>query len=133
MKQLRNKVISLFPHGSADNLYYEYHDNEGRKKQKSTGIKSSRAGKKQAWRLVPEFEKRLKEKEITLKIGGSTVNALSKAAYKPEMGAREIRRILADRLEYPLVESIVCGKINNGQTLKVTYDGKKKLCKFEVI
>ena len=61
MKQLRNKVISLFPHGSADNLYYEYHDNEGRKKQKSTGIKSSRAGKKQAWRLVPEFEKRLKE------------------------------------------------------------------------
>ncbi len=82
---------------------------------------------------LSEFKKRLKEKEITLKIGGSTINALSKAAYKPEMGAREIRRVLADRLEHPLVESIVRGKINNGQTLKVTYDGKKKICKFEVI
>jgi integrase len=61
MKQLRNKVISVFPHGSADNLYFEYHDNEGKKRQKSTGIKSSSAGKKQAWRLVPKFENRLKE------------------------------------------------------------------------
>lgn len=61
MKQPKNKVISVFPHGSADNLYYEYHDNEGKKRQKSTGIKNSSAGKKQAWRLAPEFEKRLKE------------------------------------------------------------------------
>lgn len=82
---------------------------------------------------LSEFETRLVEKEITLKIGGSTINALAKAAYKPAMGAREIRRVLANQLEYPLVESIVSGKVKNGQTLKVSYDGKEKVCEFEVI
>ncbi len=79
---------------------------------------------------IVEFQNRLNEKNITLKVGGSVINSLAKASYKPEMGAREVRRVLADRLENPLVEAIVSGKISENQTLKVSYDGKKKECEF---
>ncbi len=77
-----------------------------------------------------DFQGRLKEKRITLKVGGSTINALAKASYHPESGARQIRRVLADRLENHLVEAILAGQVHDGDTVKVVYDGKKKSCSF---
>ncbi len=79
---------------------------------------------------IAEFQKRLDEKKISLKIGGSVINSLAKASYNPEMGAREVRRVIADRLENPLVEALVNGDISESQTLKVSYDSKKKTCTF---
>ena len=81
---------------------------------------------------IAEFQKRLNEKNITLKVGGSVINSLAKASYKPDMGAREVRRVLADTLENPLVEGLVMGEITENQSLKVGYDGKQKMCTFTV-
>lgn len=80
---------------------------------------------------LAEFKERLKEKSITLTVGGSVVNALAKAAYKPEAGAREVRRILAQRVEHPLVEALIEGTIKEGETVRAKYDTKEKLCTFE--
>lgn len=83
---------------------------------------------------LAEFQTRLtEEKNITLNVGGSTINALAKQAYKPEMGAREVRRVLADQLENPLVEALVAGEIGENQSVKVAYDGKAKACTFAVM
>lgn len=82
---------------------------------------------------LKEFQDRLKDKNIKLKVGGSTINALAKEAYKPEFGAREVRRVLADHLENPLVEALVSGQISENSTVKVTHDGAKKVCVFEKI
>jgi ATP-dependent Clp protease ATP-binding subunit ClpC len=79
---------------------------------------------------LEEFQKRLQGKNITLKIGGSVINALAKAAYHPENGAREVRRVLAERVEHPLVEALINGDFSEGETLKVSYDAKAKACTF---
>ncbi len=79
---------------------------------------------------VEEFQSRLAEKEIVIKVGGSTLNALAKASYKPEFGAREIRRVLQEKLENPLVEALVSGDIHENMTYHVGYDGKIEKCTF---
>ncbi len=82
---------------------------------------------------IAEFQERLKEKNITLQVGGSAINSLAKASYHPESGARQVRRVLADKLEHPLAEGILNGTIKSGATLKVSYDGKSELCSFSKI
>ena len=64
-----------------------------------------------------EFESRLAEKDVYLKIGGNVINTLSKMAYCPENGAREVRRVLATRLEHPLIELLATEKMSPPATL----------------
>lgn len=70
MNTNKNKVISIFPRGSAKKLYFEFFNSNGEKKQKSTGLKDTKANRAKAWKLVPEFEKRLEaeanNKEVVL-------------------------------------------------------------------
>ena len=82
---------------------------------------------------IAELEERLKEKEIYLKTSGSVINTLAKIAYKPEYGAREVRRVISERVEMPLVESLVSGKIKHNSTLRTSYDKKNEVCEFEEI
>ncbi len=80
---------------------------------------------------VAELQDRLHEREITIRVGGSAINALAKLAYKPEFGAREVRRVVSEKIEMPLVEELIAGKVTHGDTLQVTYDSKKKKCEFK--
>ncbi len=80
-----------------------------------------------------EFQTRLEEKKIKLKVGGNVVNSLAKISYNPETGAREVRRTLADKVENPLVEGLLEGEIKENSLVKVSYDAKIKKCKFEMV
>ncbi len=64
MNENINKVISVFPHGSAKKLYFEFFDNGGKRKQKSTKLKDTKANRKTAWKLVPAFEQKLLEEAL---------------------------------------------------------------------
>lgn len=56
-----NKVTSVFCHGSAKNLYFEFFDNTGKKKQKSIGIKDTKTNRVKAMKeIAPLFEERLR-------------------------------------------------------------------------
>lgn len=80
-----------------------------------------------------EFQIRLDEKNIKLKIGGNVVNSLAKISYNPETGAREVRRILTDKVENPLVEALLDGTIKEESVVKVSYDTGTKKCKFVAV
>jgi len=82
---------------------------------------------------IAEFSERLKTKGMALKVGGSTLNALAKAAYKPEFGAREVRRVIQDRLENPLVEGLVNGTLKQDTTYQVGHDTKESICTFKAV
>jgi ATP-dependent Clp protease ATP-binding subunit ClpC len=82
---------------------------------------------------LAEFTERLKDKGISLKVGGGTLNALAKASYKPEFGAREVRRVLQDRLENPLVEGLVNGELKENTTYQVGHDAKAGVCTFKAV
>lgn len=79
---------------------------------------------------IQEFQKRLNDKKIKLQIGGSVINALAKVSYNPEFGAREVRRVLADRVETPLAEAIIAGEISDNNEYIMSHDAKKKVCTF---
>lgn len=62
MKKQINKVTSVFTHGSAKRLYFEFFDSTGKKKQKSTGLPDTPTNRRKAEReLIPIFQKRLEE------------------------------------------------------------------------
>ncbi len=79
---------------------------------------------------IKELQERLKEKNITLSVGGSVINSLAKASYHPESGARQVRRVLSDKLENPLAEALLEMKTKNGADLKVGYDTMQNVCTF---
>jgi len=81
---------------------------------------------------IAELQKRLREKNITLKIGGSDINSLAKSAYNPEFGAREVRRVIADRIESPLADDMIAGKIRENSVYKVSCK-KDKACEFTLL
>lgn len=79
---------------------------------------------------LADFQKRLVDKKIDLRISGSVINSLAKAAYNPEFGAREVRRVLADHLENPLAEAMIAGDVVNEKNYVVKHDAKKSICLF---
>lgn len=79
---------------------------------------------------VGQLQKRLDDKHITLKLSGSTINSLTKDSYDTDSGARQVRRVLQQKLEYPLVEALLSGTIAEHQSLKVSYDTMTKKCSF---
>ena len=65
----RNKVISVFKNASAGNLYIEFYDNLGKKKQKSTGLKANAKNRKYVYQVVvPAFEQELENRSKPQKI-----------------------------------------------------------------
>lgn len=82
---------------------------------------------------ISEVEDRLAARGISFKVSGSTINALTKVAYRPEMGAREVRRVLMERVEDPLVEVLLNMDLDEGDRLKVTHNAKLGVCEFEKI
>ncbi len=82
---------------------------------------------------IQEFNERLKNKNILLKFGGSTINTLTKKSYKPEFGAREIRRVIQDTVEYPFIEAMVEGKIVEDKNYMVTFNKKENICEFKEV
>jgi ATP-dependent Clp protease ATP-binding subunit ClpA len=79
-----------------------------------------------------EFSARLKERNITLKPDSKIINALAKAAYNPDYGGREVRRVMAERLEHPIASALIDGTVKNDHSYKVSYDTKTEICVFEV-
>ncbi|MDD5693048.1 MAG: ATP-dependent Clp protease ATP-binding subunit [Patescibacteria group bacterium] len=62
----------------------------------------------------------LKERGYSIEIDDEAINYLIEAGYKPESGAREIRRVMQDRVESFLAKLILANKINKGETYKIT-------------
>jgi len=81
---------------------------------------------------INEFQERLNEKNITLHVESDALKALTKISYHPESGARQVRRVLADKLEHPLAEALLNSSIKSGNVIKVSYNQKKELCEFKV-
>jgi len=80
--------------------------------------------------VLIEMEKimqRTQNHNMVLEIEDSTVDFLIEVGYKPEYGARAIRRACERYIEDPLAEEILRGKIKPGQTINVAVDNKKVL------
>jgi ATP-dependent Clp protease ATP-binding subunit ClpC len=85
---------------------------------------------------LTELDERLKEKKITIETTPAAVELLAQLSYKPEYGARPVRRKIQDLIEDPLAERILDGEFKEGMQILIdrvkgkdefTFGEKKKV------
>lgn len=72
--------------------------------------------------LLQELNKRLKEKDIQVKITEELATALATGGYSPEFGARPLRRFIQEHIENYIASGLLSGEITRGQTVEITPD-----------
>ena len=68
---------------------------------------------------------RLKAKGISLTVPEAALDKLAKSANISEFGARPLKRLIQDKIEEPLAELIIAGKIKSGDTVEWSEDKLK--------
>ena len=87
---------------------------------------------KEIVKLQLERVKRLARGQgIELEFDPSLVDHLAEVGYRPEFGARELRRKIQTEVENPLAEALLEGRFTRGDRVLVRYDEKEGRVKFE--
>ncbi|MFM0502824.1 ATP-dependent Clp protease ATP-binding subunit [Paraburkholderia caffeinilytica] len=68
--------------------------------------------------------------DITLKIDESVIDHLAEAGYRPEFGARELKRQIRQELETRLAKEILGDAFKSGDSVEVSYDKENDEVKF---
>jgi ATP-dependent Clp protease ATP-binding subunit ClpB len=73
-----------------------------------------------------DIQKRLADRDITVKLTDESIRLIAKEAYSPIYGARPVKRYLQKYIETNLAERIIRGEIQDGQEVTIdTKDGKQ--------
>jgi ATP-dependent Clp protease ATP-binding subunit ClpC len=76
--------------------------------------------------MLKEIGKRVYEQmRITINVTSSAKKYLVDTGYDKKYGARPLRRALVTKVEDPLAEEILSGKVKAGDTVKISYSGKE--------
>lgn len=76
---------------------------------------------------LKEIEKTLQEKHIELKVSKSCIEYLARESYSEEYGARNVKRIIEEKISSVLVDEVLFGKIKDGGSVSVSYSEKTGL------
>ncbi len=74
---------------------------------------------------IQEVEKRLKHKKISLQVSDKAIDYFATTGYDLVFGARPLKRLIQNTLLNDLSLQIIEGKIQEGDDVKVDYDGKQ--------
>ncbi len=80
---------------------------------------------------IGEFAAQLKEKNVELTVTDAAMQWLADRGYSPEFGAREIARLIQDRVKKQFVDEVLFGKLKDGGTARVDVDGDDITMGFE--
>jgi ATP-dependent Clp protease ATP-binding subunit ClpB len=72
---------------------------------------------------LKRLNKLLQEKDIKIQVKDGAKTLLAKLGFNPLMGARPLNRVIQTRLQDPLAEEIIAGKIQPGDTVYVSASG----------
>lgn len=79
---------------------------------------------------LEQLNDRLKEKKISIEPTPKAIELLAKLSYKPEYGARPVRRKIQDLIEDPIAERILEGEFKEGSNIKIDRDGDSEKFSF---
>ena len=80
---------------------------------------------------MKDIERRLEEREITLKLTDSAENLIARESYDPAYGARPVKRFLQRHIETELAGEIIKGNIKDGDDVVIDSDGEKLIYRTE--
>ncbi|MCD6402415.1 ATP-dependent Clp protease ATP-binding subunit, partial [bacterium] len=69
--------------------------------------------------MLQKLEKNLREKDIEFIITEPLKEKIVELSYKPEFGAREMQRVIQDKIENVLAEALLSGKLRRGSRLEI--------------
>ncbi|CAA6812807.1 MAG: ATP-dependent Clp protease ATP-binding subunit ClpA [uncultured Sulfurovum sp.] len=72
-------------------------------------------------REIVKLNKQMEAKNIQIKLGKKARNYLAKEGYSDVYGAREIARVIDQKIKEALTDEILFGELREGGTVKVTY------------
>ncbi len=81
-------------------------------------------------KFIKELNNELKKKKIVVSISDSARDYISDEGYSLEMGARPLKRYIADNITNKLSDEILFGKLVNGGSVEVSFR-KKLILKFK--
>ena len=81
-------------------------------------------------KFIKELNNELKKKKITVSISDAAKNHIADEGYSPEMGARPLKRYIADNITNKLSDEILFGKLKDGGIVEVSFR-KKLILKFK--
>ena len=76
---------------------------------------------------LKEIGKTLQEKHIELKVSKSCIEYLAKESYSEEYGARNVKRIIEEKITSVLVDEVLFGKLVDGGKANISYSEKTGL------
>jgi len=76
-------------------------------------------------KMIRELEEQLKEKEIRIVATNAAKKYLAAEGYSKEMGARVMRRVIAEQIKTPLSEEVLFGKLKQGGVCTIDFKSKK--------
>jgi ATP-dependent Clp protease ATP-binding subunit ClpC len=74
---------------------------------------------------IDKVQKRLKTRNVTLKVSDAALQFLIDKGYEPTYGARPLRRAIERYLEDPVAEELIRGNLKSDSTVLVELDGDK--------
>jgi len=77
--------------------------------------------------MLADLAKNLKEKDIELTVSDAIKERIVELSYKPEFGAREMRRVIQDKVENKVAQALLSDKITKGNTIEINPDN------FEIV
>ena len=69
--------------------------------------------------MLESLAKNLEEKEIHLTITDALKEVIVNLSYKPEFGAREMRRVVQDKIENTVAQALLSDTIVKGDTIEI--------------
>ena len=78
-----------------------------------------------------EFKTQLKQKKIKLRINKTAKKWLAKNGYSRLFGAREVARLIQDKVKKHFVDEVLFGKLAKGGTAKVSVKNDELAVEFE--
>jgi ATP-dependent Clp protease ATP-binding subunit ClpC len=70
-------------------------------------------------KLIDGLSKRLQDKKIQLQITAAARSNLVQEGYSEVYGARPLKRVIRKRIEDPLAEELLSGRIREGQSVRI--------------
>ena len=74
-----------------------------------------------AQKMLDTLAKRVKDMDMNISFTDAAVTAVANAGFDPVYGARPLRRAIQNRIEDPLSEQILEGKIKAGDSVSCDY------------
>ncbi len=82
-------------------------------------------------RMIGEFVRQLKEKGVTLRVSPAAVAWLARRGYSRVFGAREVARLVQDKIKNPFVDEVLFGRLQDGGRARIEVAGEELAIQIE--